>query len=156
MPVIILFSFFVFIIIFAMVKGKILERKQAEEKRKLRKKWDEEYDGKLFSEVFGMPEIFTLDENCEPVLRGHPKDDLIVYIVRIGGAYHRKTCQHSLNIPYKLWEAEYCCRPCRVCCPPMYDFSWYWAYITVKDKLRKSGVEMIIEDGIIFLEDVEM
>lgn len=126
-------------------------------KKRQRNQWNEEYNGKSFSEVFGVPSEFTLDENCEPILKDRPRDELTVYVSRNGKAYHQKTCKYSSNIPYKILDTQKNgIHPCKICKPPQYDFSWYWRYISIKNKMEKVGVQMVVKDDIISLEDMEI
>lgn len=138
------------------VRRRIERRKEAEERKLLRKQWDEEYDGKLFDEIFKPPRGFTIGEDGVPVCSCLTESELVVYASIPGGKYHRKSCRYAFYPPCSLWEAQRCgCTPCKVCSPPSYDFSWYWRYVALKKEMVTRGIKVVLEDDTIFLEDEE-
>lgn len=140
--------------IIGVILEAIRERKERVRRKVQISQWYEQYDEKPFKEALHIPFNFSINENDEPVKLVEGEEELEVYVARMGGAYHRKNCRYAeFSLPEKIWKAKGMgCHPCRVCHPPDYDFSWYFAYKGLKQHMEGLGVQLKIEDGIILLE----
>lgn len=127
-----------------------IEQSKAERLQRIRS-LEETYDAKLFDDVFLPPSGFSVDDNGEPILYGEP---VLVFCWYNGSVYHKKDCHHAPPAQTPMWKAiGHGARPCKICAPGWYDFSWYFKFINQKETLAKEGLTIVLEGGIMYLEE---
>lgn len=129
---------------------KEAKRKEAEQMQRIRQ-FKEMYDGKPFDEVFQPPSDFSVNNNGEPLLLGRP---VLVSCWYDGPTYHKASCRYAPPAQKPMWQAICAgARPCKVCNPGWYDFSWYLEYLYLQEKLEKDGLKIVLKDGIMYLDE---
>lgn len=137
-----------------LIQRKKKEKEEAAERQRKLLIYKQEYDGKEFRSVFNVPYNLALGADDRPILRNSPPEEFLVYVTPNGQKYHSRNCQYARwGKAVSVWTAtQRQCTPCRLCCPPRYDFSWYKKYIQLKTDLKKYDAIIKVVDGIIFIE----
>lgn len=141
---------FVCVILWKCKLRREAERSKIERLQRIRS-LEETYDAKLFDEVFLPPSGFSVDDDGKPILCGEP---VLVFCWYGGSVYHKKDCHHAPPVQTPMWEAiGHGARPCKICAPGWYDFSWYFKFKNLKDELAKEGLTIVLEGGTMYLEE---
>lgn len=114
--------------------------------------WMQIYDGKSFNSVFHPPSGMSLSDQGTVI---SPGIDLTVYISKDGLIYHRRSCRYRGSVSGQLWEDKASTsRPCKICCPPSYDFKWYKDYRQTTKLMERYSVQLKMENGIMYVTDL--
>lgn len=137
-----------------LIQRKKKEKEEAAEKQQKLLIYTQEYNGKEFRSVFNVPYNLKLGADDTPTLRYGPPEGFLVYVTSNGQKYHSPYCKYArYGKPISAWAAaKRMYSPCKLCCPPSYDFSWYRKYIQLKADLKKCNASIKVIDGIIFIE----
>lgn len=116
------------------IRTRIREKKEAKVRfQQDQARYQELYGGKTREEIAvmcGMPDCYVIGQNNlpkEPFMPGWG-DSLTFYISPNGRAYHKTpTCTKNANLPCHAFQLSGRV-PCKRCCPPVPDTTWYRKY----------------------------
>lgn len=113
------------------------------------------YQGVNVTETFKIPKGFIITENGMPYATQNKALNEGVFYSQ-SGIYHKRSCANSgyYGKTVKLWETKFG-RPCKLCRPPVCDFSWYYNYQSTISQIEKSGLVVTVANDVITISGYE-